>query len=178
VGPSGAGKDTLIDGARRQLAGCSGITFATRVVTRPATAFEAHDSMGEQDFNNAEAQGAFCLSWSAHGLAYGLPASLDDRLLSGEIVVANVSRAIVAAARRRFAEVRVVYITAPAEVLAARRAARGREGAPTVIDSRVMRAAIDDERSAADLVIENVGPPQGGIALLSDFLVGLEARLS
>ena len=34
VGPSGAGKDTLIDGARAALAGNQDILFARRAITR------------------------------------------------------------------------------------------------------------------------------------------------
>ncbi len=171
VGPSGAGKDTLIDGARAQLAGRPGLTFATRVVTRPASAFEAHHSMGEKEFSAALAREAFCLSWSAHGLSYGLPASVGDRVRSGEIVVANASRAIIVEARRRFGRVKVVYITAPPDVLAARLAARGREKEPVL--SRQPRPDDDRARASADVVIENVGPPEVGIALLTELLRGL-----
>ena len=75
VGPSGAGKDTLINAAREALAGDRRFAFPRRVVTRPAVAaLEDHDSVTRAEFALQEANGAYALSWEAHGLHYGLPA--------------------------------------------------------------------------------------------------------
>ena len=46
-----------------------------------------------------EAAGRFALSWDAHDLRYALPLSVDTDLTLGKIVVANVSRHVVAEAR-------------------------------------------------------------------------------
>jgi ribose 1,5-bisphosphokinase len=54
------------------------------------------------------------------------------------IVVCNVSRTIITAARLRYSRVAVVLVTAPAKVLAARLAARGR-ATDGCIDQRLKR---------------------------------------
>ncbi len=123
VGPSGAGKDAVIAGAKAALG--ASIIVARRTVTRPPSDAEDNLEMAPQAFAEARAAGAFCLSWDAHGHAYGVPASVVDALDAGRTVIANVSRGVVDDARRRF-RCLVVEVTAPAEVLERRRAARGR----------------------------------------------------
>ncbi|HVM81880.1 MAG TPA: phosphonate metabolism protein/1,5-bisphosphokinase (PRPP-forming) PhnN, partial [Stellaceae bacterium] len=133
VGPSGAGKDTLIEGARDALAGDRRFLFPRRVITRPAEAGgEEHEAMSSVEFAAAEAAGAFALSWGAHGLRYGIPSGIDAELARGRHVVVNVSRSILAEARRRYRPLAIVEVTAPVEVLAERLAARGREGAADI----------------------------------------------
>jgi ribose 1,5-bisphosphokinase len=144
VGPSGAGKDSLIDGARAVL-GAAGdrFRFARRVVTRPALdSAEDHASVSPPDFDRIEAAGGFLLSWRAHGLAYGIAAELQADRQDGWAVVANVSRAVVDDARARLAPVGVVVVTASDAVLAARLAARGRETADDIA-ARLARAPAD-----------------------------------
>ena len=69
VGPSGAGKDSLLREAARILAADRHIVFPRRVITRPShDATEAHDSLSVADFLEAQAEGRFALSWEAHGL--------------------------------------------------------------------------------------------------------------
>jgi ribose 1,5-bisphosphokinase len=172
VGPSGAGKDTLLRLAAERLRERSSIVFARRVVTRPAVAaIEDHDAMSEGAFNAAEAEGAFCLSWRAHGLAYGLPVRLDGQLSNGESIVANVSRRVLATAAERFRRVAVVEITASRAILVERIAARGRE-APSEIAARLDRAAPLVIPAAAERLcrIDNDGAPEAGAATLAGFL--------
>ena len=133
VGPSGAGKDTLIAAAKTALRGDPGVVFPRRTITRSAAAaVEDHDSVSAEQFARMRAAGAFALDWQAHGLSYGLPATLQDDLLAGRHVVVNGSRAMVAEAARRFPNLRVVFIEAAPEVRAARLAARGRESADDI----------------------------------------------
>lgn len=121
VGPSGAGKDTLIAGARERLANDSRFHFPLRVVTRPGRAErELHDSVTESQFLQMEAAGAFCLSWQAHGLHYGIPASVTAALSRGHRVVVNVSRGVVESACEGFPNVQVLHVTADPVVIAAR----------------------------------------------------------
>lgn len=174
VGPSGAGKDTLIAHARVRLAGHRrpAVHFVRRVVTRVADAgAEDHDSLTPEEFAAAERAGAFALAWSAHGLSYGIPAAVDARIAAGEIAVANLSRGAVPALMRRYRNVAVVLVTASPEVLAARLAARGRESRAEVL-ARLARA---DDASlgafAATVTVRNDGTPEeGGEALVAAIL--------
>jgi ABC-type phosphate/phosphonate transport system ATPase subunit len=51
VGPSGAGKDTLMEAARLRLEGRPGFRFARRVITRPADAGgEEHEALDRAAF--------------------------------------------------------------------------------------------------------------------------------
>jgi ribose 1,5-bisphosphokinase len=133
MGPSGSGKDTLIAHARTRV-DADKVLFVRRVVTRAADiAAEDHDTMSSEDFAVAERAGAFALSWPAHGLSYGLPASVDAAIASGKVAVANVSRAVLPLLRRRYRNVVPVLIVAAPEILAARIAARGRESGEAVL---------------------------------------------
>jgi ribose 1,5-bisphosphokinase len=167
VGPSGAGKDTLIAGARAACAGDASTVFPRRVVTRDATSAEDHDTISEVAFRRAAQAGGFALWWEAHGLCYGIPSAVDHHICAGRRAVCNVSRTVIGLARARYASVLVVHVTAPSHVLEARLASRGRASDGDYAD-RIARAAapgID-----ADVVIDNVGPPAVGIGRLVDVI--------
>ncbi|MET3926297.1 phosphonate metabolism protein/1,5-bisphosphokinase (PRPP-forming) PhnN [Devosia sp. 2618] len=133
VGPSGVGKDSLIDFARRRLEPTGRVAFVRRVVTRPADGgSEDHDSMDVAAFAAAEADGAFALNWDAHGLRYGLPIGLEDDLAAGKAVVANLSRGVIPALLKRYPQTMVVSIIADREIIAQRLAGRGRESAESI----------------------------------------------
>ena len=160
VGPSGAGKDTLLNGARAALADDPRVRFVRRVITRPGDmGEEAHESVSEQEFDlRAESRG-FALHWRAHGLRYGIPAEIEADLAQGTVVIANVSRAVIAEAVARF-PVGVIEVSAPADVLARRLAARGREDAMDVARrlSRAIELPLPVERER----VINDGSPEAG----------------
>jgi len=156
VGPSGAGKDSLLQHARSALERERGVVFVRRVVTRSASTWEDHDSISPEEFPAAVRQGAFALTWFAHGLSYGIPASIDADITAGSSVVCNASRTIVAAARQRYQRVVVALITAPAEVLQARLAAR-RRGSDLDLGERLARAPPQGDELRPDHVIDNAG---------------------
>ncbi|MCV3239650.1 phosphonate metabolism protein/1,5-bisphosphokinase (PRPP-forming) PhnN [Mesorhizobium sp. ZC-5] len=156
VGPSGAGKDTIIDYARERLDDDSGVEFVRRVITRPSDAgSEDHDTLADAAFDEAEKHGAFALSWPAHGLKYGLPASVDRTIADGRVAIANLSRGALAALRQRYANVAVVEITARHDILAERLSARGRESRGEVLARLARTAPVD--RSADVITIDNSG---------------------
>src|SRR5215207_2300078 len=95
VGPSGAGKDTLLKAAAEALSHRPDIVFVRRVITRTSDGVsEDHDTLTPHAFEAARTAGLFCLSWRAHGLFYGLPHSALDAVRRGDAVVANVSRTV------------------------------------------------------------------------------------
>lgn len=179
VGPSGAGKDTLIRLAFEGLADESRIELARRVITRPPDGeTEDHDSLDADAFADVEAAGGFCLTWRAHGLAYGLPLVIEDRVRSGRIVVANLSRRSLAHAAARFGRIAVVEITAPRSVLVERIAARGRESADEIERRLARQVGLDiPARCESALTIDNSGPPGPNALILRNHLRGLVASV-
>jgi ribose 1,5-bisphosphokinase len=159
VGPSGAGKDTLIARVQDVCRGDPAVVFPRRAVTRPASQYEDHDTLSESDFTQALDSGSFSLHWEAHGLRYGIPVGIEQDLIAGRTVVCNVSRTVIEEARRKYPRTSVVLVTAPPDVLAGRLAARER---PT--DGRRSERLSRSIASAADLrpdsIIENIGKPE------------------
>ena len=155
VGPSGAGKDTLLGLARAACADDGNVVFPRRVVTREASASEDNVQVTLDAFRQARARGDFALHWEAHGHCYALPRAIDDDIRAGRTVVANLSRTVVDAIRRGYADVTVVLITAPPEMLSQRLAARARSS-DGQIESRLSRV-VDDVATAPDVTITNVG---------------------
>ena len=165
VGPSGAGKDTLIAGARTACRDDATIVFPRRVVTRPASTFEDNDVMSKSAFEQAAVKGAFAFWWSAHGHHYGIPLAIDFDIEMGRTVVCNVSRTVVRAIRWRYVHVVAVLVTAPKDVLAKRLAARDRASDGGIVE-RLHRADIENCRP--DVIIDNIDDPQRGVRKLVD----------
>lgn len=139
VGPSGAGKDTLIEAACERFSGDRRFCFPRRFITRAADLYEHHVPVSAVEFEGMAREGRFLLHWTAHGLSYGIPVEVAGRLNSGATVVANVSRTVVGESLDRFPRVRVINVTADPATLTTRLAARGRESAEGIA-SRIARA--------------------------------------
>jgi len=156
VGPSGAGKDTLLGLAKFACAEDKDVVFPRRVVTREASAFEDNAQLSPEGFREALARGDFAMHWEAHGHSYGLPRAIDDDLRAGRSVVVNVSRTVIDAARRAYANVTVIAITAPPDVLAERLKMRAR-GSDGRVEPRMNRTI---DATTPDVTILNVGRPE------------------
>ena len=129
VGPSGAGKDTVLDAARKRLAGDSRFRFVRRAITRPASSGgEDHEAITEAEFDRRVTAGEFSIWWRAHGLGYGTPADVGGTIARNVVAVVNGSRTQIEIAAQLF-PTRVIEVTAAPEILAQRLAARGREPA-------------------------------------------------
>jgi ribose 1,5-bisphosphokinase len=158
VGPSGAGKDSLIDIARVMLEQDSRFVFPTRMITRHAdSGGEQHVQISESAFEQMRKSGAFFLSWQAHGHGYGLPADIKNHLKLGRVVIVNVSRSVIEEAKSKTPRVSVVHVTAPKDVVAARLKRRNREQA-TEIEERLARYEGDAPVPEAAITIDTRDP--------------------
>lgn len=169
VGPSGAGKDSVIDHARRQLAGDKTYRFVKRFITRPKeSGGEDHQPVDHATFSELAAAGKLALHWQAHGLFYGIPAETLDDLDAGCILIANGSRAALPAFRDVYGDaLKIVLVTAPKSVLADRLAARGRETTESILQ-RLERSGELGDQTIADLVIVN----DNELAVAGDLFTG------
>ncbi|OLF52617.1 phosphonate metabolism protein/1,5-bisphosphokinase (PRPP-forming) PhnN [Pseudomonas chlororaphis] len=167
MGPSGSGKDSLIEAARQPLAqlGCD---VVRRVITRSAESV-GEDACGvsAEEFERMERQGAFALCWRANNLVYGIPVQIDDWLASGHNVLVNGSRAYLDQARQRYPDLLAILLTVDVDVLRQRLIGRGRES-PAQIEARLKRSSLF---SAGD------GSVLGGAVFLLDNSAGLSVTL-
>ncbi|MDR0355354.1 MAG: phosphonate metabolism protein/1,5-bisphosphokinase (PRPP-forming) PhnN [Deltaproteobacteria bacterium] len=130
MGPSGAGKDALIEIAKVKLADRSEVTFPRRYVTRSAGLGSENDIfLSRSAFDYLEAGGHFLFSWRSHRLAYGLDRQIEQDLADGRLTVVNGSRAYLPRALELCPTLKPILITARTETLAARLQSRGRETA-------------------------------------------------
>ncbi|WP_222910771.1 phosphonate metabolism protein/1,5-bisphosphokinase (PRPP-forming) PhnN [Pseudomonas sp. DNDY-54] len=159
MGPSGAGKDSLLLAAREPLQ-ARGCRIARRVITRSAEA-AGEDALAvtEAEFEQLRRNGAFALNWHANGLHYGIPQQIDEWLAAGEDVLVNGSRGYLSEARARYPQLQAVLLTVALPVLRQRLLARGRESIEE-IEARLTRN--EQFRSAAEqseaLILDNSGP--------------------
>lgn len=166
VGPSGAGKDTLLSGA---IAADPALHWARRVITRPESAGgEPFEGVTEAEFAMRLARGDFALHWGAHGLRYGVPYT---ELQQGRDVLLNGSRAAIPQALAAFPDLRVILITAPIAVLADRLMGRGRETRDQ-IEARLSRVSEPLPAGVPVIEISNDALPETGVARLLQALRG------
>lgn len=137
VGPSGVGKDTVMTAAA---AACSDLELVRRVISRaPDAGGEVFDSVTDAEFETRRAAGAFALDWCAHGVCYGIPAGIHDRLDGNRDLLVNLSRGVLIEAQEKFSKFIALHLTARNEVLSRRLAARGREDEKQIV-ARLARA--------------------------------------
>src|ERR1700744_3067427 len=141
VGPSGVGKDAMINGAKQKLAGKPEIVFPRREVTRaPHSEGEEDDILvDEATFKAREISGVYIFWWRAHGLSYGIPASIEHDLHADKVVIINVSRELVPAVRERYGRIKVLSVAANHRQIEERLKRRGRESDEET-ESRLARA--------------------------------------
>ena len=162
--------------ARARLPKGAPIRFQRRVITRPEEAGgEDHESIDEAAFARLVECGGFALHWTAHGLRYGLPVSLEADLEAGLTIVANASRGVLDQARAKYPRLCILHITAPDAVLADRLAARGRESARE-IEARLARAGYNAPCGPEVVEIANDGLLDAAAGRVADLLHDLSAK--
>lgn len=173
VGPSGVGKDTLMQAAK---AARPDLYLVRRVVTRSETAGgEDFEGVSEAEFQHRKAAGAFALDWSAHGLSYGIPTEVTEVIAAGRSVLFNGSRRMLAEAACVFPGLKVINVTARHDVLAARLAARGRESAAD-IEKRLERSQLSLPEGLDVIELDNSGALEEAVSGLLDVLRETEVR--
>ena len=159
MGPSGSGKDSLIEAARAPLRALN-CEVIRRVITRSAESV-GEDAIGvtPQEFERRQRAGDFALAWQANGLSYGIPVEIDQWLRDGKHVLVNGSRADLRQALEAYPTLLPVLLTVRDDVLRERLLRRGRETLEQ-IDARLARNALFKERRSTDrpvYLIDNSG---------------------
>ncbi|MEM8794445.1 MAG: phosphonate metabolism protein/1,5-bisphosphokinase (PRPP-forming) PhnN [Pseudomonadota bacterium] len=175
VGPSGAGKDAVIQWLKPHLKADPNIVFVRRTITRAAgDTNEDHIATSPEAFKKAEQAGQFLATWSAHGLFYGLSADLHDAVESGNLLIINGARRALPELKRVFPDSLVVHITAKQGALEERLRSRAREN-EVEIQERLQDALKLPDPAFSAVVIDNSGPiDRAGNELLA--LVRKETR--
>lgn len=169
VGPSGVGKDTLIAGVMRVR---PDLHLVRRVITRPTEAGgEAFEGVTEAEFARRKVRGDFALDWRAHGLSYAIP---KTEIAGVGDIIFNGSRMALTAAKTMFPDLRVILVSAPGAVLAARLAARGRETADDIA-GRLSRAAYTLPEGIAAITVMNDRSVVDGVSALLNALQPVKA---
>ena len=181
VGPSGAGKDSVIAWVRERLARDGGgtVCFARRTITRELKpGGEQHLAVSAEQFAALRTTDQFALCWHANGCSYGIGVEIVDWLDSGLTVVVNGSRQNVPDALARFPFAEVVVIRASEATLRERLTARARESAAQ-IEERIRRAASVTVPGGVEVAqIWNDGElARAGQALLDLLLAGPDAAV-
>lgn len=162
MGPSGAGKDTLMRLVKNRLkseAHPLPLVFVRRYITRPAAPSEDHIPVSEARFAELLHSGQLALSWQSHNLFYGIAQSVDEALQNGVSLVVGGSREALPRALDRFPSLLPVLVNAELSVLRERLRARGREDDEDM-EERLSRASLGIPRGVYCPRVDNSGDPR------------------
>ena len=172
VGPSGVGKDSLLDGAREKLASYRWFSFPQRIITRPADAGgEDHIPATRPEFDDLLTNGAIWHHWEAHGLSYGLPNTVAANLENGINVIINTSRNELESFCNKVENVVTIYISASPSIVEQRLKNRGRE-TENEIRKRLSRLVDEPTPTGAAFEIKNDSTLSDGTESLVDLIAG------
>ena len=172
MGPSVAGKDSVLARARQLLAPDTSVIFAHRYITRPAEASgENHVALSDLEFAMRRTHGLFAFHWQAHGNHYGIGREIHAWRKAGLTVVVSGSRENFQGVAGVDPDTYPVLITAPA---------RGREDEAAAA-RRLERSDAYDVHDPRLITIVNDGPldeaATGLVRVLATFRSAPAARL-
>ena len=171
MGPSGAGKDSVLQYARAKLDGRHPVVFAHRYITRPPSDdIENYISLSPGEFALREARGLLACDWAAYGIRYGIGIEIAAWQAAGLLTVVDGSRAHFIANTGNLEGVIPVLITASAVELRRRLRARGREDAQG-IERRLQRATEFVPIHPPLVTIDNSGPLERAGEALTALLI-------
>ena len=138
IGPSGSGKDTLINGAKLLLNDEKRYVFAQREITRPQTGdSENHIEISKTEFKQKKLKNVYSLSWFANGLNYGVT-KIDEYMRQEKFIILNGSRGALKDIVKKYKDTIIIQVEVPSELLRDRLISRGREDIRD-IDARLAR---------------------------------------
>jgi ribose 1,5-bisphosphokinase len=136
MGPSGAGKDSVMGEAAALMPGR--LVLAERLVTRPPSALSADRFVTEEHLDRLAREGRLALGWRAHGYGYAIERTVEDDIRRGLAVMVNGSRGYLPQALALCPSIVPVLVTADPGMLRERLEKRAREGAVS-IGERLLR---------------------------------------
>ncbi|MDY7546320.1 phosphonate metabolism protein/1,5-bisphosphokinase (PRPP-forming) PhnN [Glaciimonas sp. CA11.2] len=158
VGPSGVGKDALLQWVQTQMPDDTRSIFARRSITRPAHVSEAHETMTADEFLQAEKEDCFSMTWQANDTYYGIRRGIEADLKTGRDVIVNGSREYITQLRGLFPQAKVIWIIADPELIRKRIENRQRESG-SALACRLLRSAAFTAKEDDDVTyIDNSGP--------------------
>lgn len=176
MGPSGAGKDAVLDRVRRMLPDDAPVAFAHRYITRPADAGgENHVALSPAEFERRRAHGLFAFHWTAHGNTYGIGCEIHAWRQAGLTVVVSGSREHFRTDASLVTGAHPVLITASAERLAQRLTERGREDRQEAL-ARLRRGEAYAVKDYRLVTIVNDGALDDAAQALLSLLATLRSR--
>ncbi|MFP1892681.1 ribose 1,5-bisphosphokinase [Lonsdalea quercina] len=158
IGPSGAGKDSLLDAIRASSP--KRLLVAHRYITRPAgLSGENHVALTVDEFRQRRRHGLFALDWRAHDNHYAIGIEIDLWLERGLDVVVNGSRGYLKQAQRLYgSQLFPLCLAVSPPILRQRLLTRGRENAGQ-IEARMQRAQEERRHVPSDCaLLLNNGP--------------------
>jgi ribose 1,5-bisphosphokinase len=174
MGPSGAGKDSVLNRARMLLSDNVPVVFAHRYITRAAEAGgENHVELSPAEFTLRRTHGLFAFHWSAHGNEYGIGREIYSWRKAGLTVVVSGSREHFQKISGVDDATHPVLITAPADRLAQRLATRGREDGEAAAE-RLQRSEAYDVTDRRLVTIVNDGALDTAAAAFVSLLATLQ----
>ena len=124
VGNSGSGKDSIIG---ELVKSDSSLIAPKRIITREKHESEDCICVSREEFEIMKTSNKFAFYWESYNKLYGIPAEIDDFILSGKNVLVNASRDAIEEARKKYLDLKVIYVYVPIDVSKERIISRNRE---------------------------------------------------
>jgi len=176
MGPSGAGKDSVMQLVRERLDGRWDVVFAHRYATRPSGSGHPNEvALGPGEFALRLARGLFCFAWDAWSVRYGVGAEVRTWVACGLTVVVSGSREHFVRVAHEDAAVLPVLITASVAERARRLRARARESEAAIV-ARLRRGDAIQPVHPALTTIDNEGPLERAATAFADLLIAQATR--
>ncbi|MFW9865643.1 MAG: hypothetical protein ACFFEN_06040 [Candidatus Thorarchaeota archaeon] len=171
VGNSGSGKDSIISElVKKYPSNLPPIHAPKRFITRPPSKFEDNISITNIKFKEIEKLGKFTLKWHIYELDYGISTDIENWLKKGHPVIINVSRTVIRKARKKYNNIKVIFIEVPFEITYQRIKNRKRES-DKLLKERIERARKNQKFPEADFTVDNSGKLDDAVKQLLDYII-------